>query len=171
MDIDESWEQDIKEDIKYYDFYLSNVSFVNITVMYINKDNELIFCKTEKLNNLSKGKLDESQLIQLIKKNEVLNNKKFILENLFTYNITLRPTEIIDFLQSNSITKINLEAQTKYFKNYSTLEKIEFKDTIEFLKELNEVYFLYKEEKPKNNVTKRFYITHKGNKFTRKKKN
>lgn len=171
MDIDDSWKKDIKNDEKYYEFYLSNVSFINITFIYINKDNEIIFCKSEKLHGIKKGNLNENQLIGLIKKNENLNNKKFILQNLFTYNITLRPNELVNFLQNDSETKINLEAQTKYFNNYLTLEKIEFKDTIEFFKELNELYFLYKEQQPKNNVTKKNYMTHIRNKFTRKKKN
>lgn len=171
MDIDDSWKEDIKDDEKYYEFYLSNVSFINITFMYINRDNEIIFCKSEKLHDIKKGKLNENQLIGLIKKNETLNDKKFTLENLFTYNITLRPNELVHFLQNESETKINLESQTKYFKNYSTLEKIEFKDTIELFKELNELYFLYKERQTKNNTTKKIYDTYNRNKTTRKKKN
>lgn len=171
MDIDDSWKEDMKDDEKYYEFYLSNVSFINITFIYVNRDNEIIFCKSEKIHDIKKGKLNENQLIGLIKKNETLNEKKFTLENLFTYNITLRPNELVHFLQNESETKINLEAQTKYFKNYSTLEKIEFKDTIELFKELNELYFLYKERQTKNNVTKKIYNTYNRNKTTRKKKN
>ena len=171
MDIDDSWKKDIKDDEKYYNFYLSNVSSINITFIYVNRDNEIIFCKSEKICNIKKGKLDENQLISLIKKNEILNNKKFKLENLFTYNITLRPNELVNFLQNDSETKINLEAQTTYFKNYSMVENIEFKDTIQLFKELNEVYFLYKEQQPKNNRTKKIYKTYNRNKTTRKKKN
>jgi len=171
MDIDDSWKEDIKDDEKYFKFYLSTISYINITFIYVNKDNEIIFCKSERINDLEKGKLDENKLIHLIKQNELLNNKKFTLQNLFTFNITLRPNELIHFLQNDSETKTNLEAQRKYFKNYTTLEKVEFKETIELFKDLNELYFLYKEQQPINNITKKNYKTHNRNKITRKKKN
>ena len=124
---------------------------------------KFFFCKTEKLNNIDHGKLNETQILHIIKQNENLNNKKFTLQNIFTYNITLRPNELVNFLQNDS--------ETKYFKNYITLETVEFKETIEVFKELNEIYFLYRHDNPKNNVTKKKNSTNNRNKFTRKNKN
>ena len=43
MDIDENLNEDVKDDEKYYKFYLSEVSFINVTFIYVNKDNEIFF--------------------------------------------------------------------------------------------------------------------------------
>ena len=67
----------------------------------------------------------------------------------------------MDFLQN--------KIKNDYFKSYSLVQTIKYKDTIELFENMNELYLIFKEhvENRKNNVTKKVYFKH-SNKKTRK---
>ena len=74
MDIDSTFLDELEEEEKtFFKFYLKNVNFINILFIYVNSNNEIIFLKTEKFNNLHDGTIYDKQIIELIKKNSKLN--------------------------------------------------------------------------------------------------
>jgi hypothetical protein len=162
MDIDSTFLDELEEEEKtFFKFYLKNVNFINIFFIYVNSNNEIIFLKTEKFNNLHDGTIYDKQIIELIKKNSKLYNNEYDFKNLCSYNFCINPKEIMDFLQN--------KIKNDYFKSYSLVQTIKYKDTIELFETMNDLYLIFKEhiENRKNNVTKKVYLKH-SNKKTRK---
>ena len=172
MDIDLSWLDDFKEEeINFFKFYLKKVNFVNLVYIYIKND-EIVFLKTERLNKLVNNTIKDNEIITFIKKNQILNSTKFTFKHFCSYNFSLRPNEVKEYLLNDNIQEdiINNRNYKNFFKSYGCIQDIEFNDTIEMFQELNTLYFIYGEKKEKEkrlSTTKKVYITH-SNKKTRK---
>ena len=151
-----------KNEKDYFKFYRKHVKNINIFLLYSNIKNELVYVKKYK-KIIKDSKFDESEFFSVVKNRNFLNNKKYIFDSCNQYNFNLVPENVENFLNSDTI-------HNYYFMNtYSSIENIEFDDTIEFFSDLNSLYFLFKEEPSSNNKTRRVYIN--TNKKTRKNRN
>tara|TARA_Y100000996_G_C22513283_1_gene639332 strand:+ start:117 stop:593 length:477 start_codon:yes stop_codon:yes gene_type:complete len=146
-----SWIDEYEPD-EYDNLYKSGVESVEISYLYVNKDNELFYVKTERFL-LNEGAIDKEQLIFLLKKNMIYNKKRFVPLSILKYNINISKEDIMSFLDGTD--EYNFITHEKYFN------RIYWDDTISLLNDLNSLYIIFYEKKSNKNNTKRISIGRK----------
>ena len=161
-----------KNDKLYQDFYKDNVYYTNIDFIYINKENEIEKIKQESFLMSVENCITRDELIGLLKRNSIDNNKRYSIMSILKYNINLEDDDIKNFLLSTN--------SSDYNQHFLTVNKhidiIKFEKTINMFQDLNNIYFIFY-EKPKplehssnsNFITKKVYLTPSYKKKTIKK--
>jgi len=157
-ELDTSW---IVEFEKYNDFYKESVTNINVNYLYIDNQGNIEKISTKKKFLSEPNVLSKEELIYLLKK-ELINNREYSVNTIFKFNISLDNDDIIS-LYNDKI--IDFE---QFIKTYNGFEDIEWKQTINLLKDMNELNIVFMKKNRRNNMTKRIYISKK-NKNTRKK--
>jgi hypothetical protein len=143
--LDDSWITDFeKGDNAYSYYYKSDIYFVKITCIYVDKENALIKIKEEKFFMKNPNIISREELVAILKKNSLLNNKRFSLLSLLKYNINISPQDIRSFLLSDNI---NLYKDTnKYISVLKNIDEIDFDKTINMYHDLNNIFIIYYEK-------------------------
>jgi hypothetical protein len=162
-DFNEDWINKIKTENKIYnDFFITENDNVNIKIYYINRKNEL--CKKELFKtNIVNGILKRDKLLNIIKNNMINKNKKYRLLSIISYNFDL---------DNNDIKKYYKDQKDYTFLNvYKEIKSIKWKKTINYFKNLNDLYIFFVEKRgeKKQNTTKKIIIHNKMNKTKRKR--
>lgn len=162
MELD-NWEEEFEiEDEPYKDFYKETQDNINIYFIYINSENEIIRTKKEKFI-LDENKITKSLLIEILKKNMIVKNKKYKPISLIKYNVLLEPDEVQEYIYNfDSFDFMFIETM---------IDKIEWAETITLFQNINSLHILFYEKKKTNAKTKRIFINKPGKKRTRKKLN
>jgi hypothetical protein len=161
-----------KNDKLYQDFYKDNVYYTNIDIIYINNENEIEKIKQESFLMSVENCITRDELIGLLKKNSIDNNKRYSLMSILKYNITLEDNDIKNFLLSTN--------SSDYNEHFLTINKhidtIKFEKTINMFQDLNNIYFIFYEKSKNiehygnsNIITKKVYLTPSYKKKTIKK--
>jgi len=160
--IDTSWIKDYElADKDYSSFYKEDVEFIQIQYLYVNKENEVTMTKQDKLLLQTINIISQEELLGVIKKNTVVNNKKYYLLSILKYNIDLEPIEIKDFLLNSD--------EHSFLSSVKHLHSIPLNKTISMFHDLNNLTILFHEAEPsKHAMTKRVHI-YKRNKTYRKR--
>jgi len=146
-EINNKWLKEIKDTEKdYNDFYKEKPTSIKIYYLYVNKENEVSFCKTETYllhtTNVKYATLNKDTLITIIKKNSFSNNINYKLISLLKYNLDIDPEDVI----SLSIHKMD---GSEYLSSESVLRDIVFNDTVCIFQDINSLFLVYYEkEKP-----------------------
>jgi hypothetical protein len=149
--LDDTW---MKEFEDYNNFYTDDVFYVNLNLIYINRENEIEKIKEEKFILPSANILKKDDLISIVKRHSHSGNKEYYLYSLVKFNIDLNPSEVQCFLKESKDT-----FSESFLTENNEVDEIVFKKTINMFQDLNDVVFLLRE---KNKVTKPC------NRFTRK---
>jgi len=170
--LDEKWVNEFEQNDKLFqDFYLDDIYYTKIHFIYINKDSNIEIIKEDNFLLSIPNYITREEIIGLLKRNIIENNKKYSLLSILKCNITLKPEEIKNFLKSNNLTD--------YLDNFlvpiKNIDEIKLEKTINMFHDLNDLIFLFYEKdnikiiKQKNNMTKKVSINSKvKHKTTRK---
>jgi hypothetical protein len=164
--LDEEWINEFdKTDKLFQDFYLDDIYYTEIHFVYINTSNDIEKIKEEHFLLTNPNYISREEIIGLLKRNTIVNNKKYSLLSILKCNITLKPEEIKNFLKSSNLTD--------YLDNFlvpiKNIDAITFEKTINMFQDLNDLLFIFYEKsdeelkKSANNVTKKVYLNHKSN--------
>lgn len=138
--IDTTWINDFeKEENDYLSYYNENITYLKITYIYIDVSSEIKKIKEIKINLSKENYLFKNELIKLIKDNVFLDGSKYSLLLLLKYNITLKPTELKNFLKSN----INGNNNNNYLTSITNIEDIIFEKTITMFHDLNSLFVVF----------------------------
>ena len=141
------------EDKDYKQFYKEPVKAIQVYYLYVNRHQELFHIKKQKID-LHNSQLEKKVLISLIKKYRDYQNKTYVPLSILKYNITLEPQYIQEFISNPT--------DFKYTQAESSIETIDWFDSIVFLQEVNSLYIVFREKwKTKGNGTKKIYIKSK----------
>ena len=157
-------------DKNYQEFYLDDLTTIKLTIIYIDKNNEIIKTKQEKLFLNEVNYISREELIKILKKNAFLENIKYNLLSILKCNIDIQPNEVKHFL--------NIEINDFYERFVIPIKNIDtilFNKSIYMFSDLNELIIVFhekceKENKP-HNITKRIYIQSKPNNHKKTIKN
>ena len=159
-----------KNDKLYQDFYKDNVYYTNIDFIYINKENEIEKIKQESFLMSVENCITRDELIGLLKRNSIDNNKRYSIMSILKYNITLEDDDIKKFLLSTN--------SSDYNEHFLTINKhidtIKFEKTINMFQDLNSLFIIFYENTKKNKAsnintgTKRAYMKQNANRKTLK---
>jgi hypothetical protein len=138
--LDETWIKDFEKiDNTYSEFYKSDIYFVKITCIYIDKENEILKIKEELFFMKNPNIISREELVGILKKNSFLNNICFSLLSLLRYNLNIEPEDI---------TYVNNKNYMSILKN---IDEIVFDKTINMFHHLNNIIIIYY-EKISNNL-------------------
>jgi hypothetical protein len=164
--LDEEWINEFdKTDKLFQDFYLDDIYYTDIHFVYINTSNDIEKIKEEHFLLSIPNYISREEIIGLLKRNTILNNKKYSILSILKCNVTLKPEEIRNFLKSSNLTD--------YLDNFlvpiKNIDAITFEKTISMFQDLNDLLFIFYEKshdeikKSSNNVTKKVYLNQKSN--------
>ena len=166
--LDDKWIHNFEKiDELYKDFYKDNVYYVDLNVVYINRSNEIEKIKHTPFLMSRPNCITREEILEILKKFALEDNRKYSLLSILRYNILLEPDEIKEYL-------LNLQTDdTTYLNVIKNIDTIYFEKTINMFQDLNEIILIFYEKsnvlkRPDSNTcTKRVYL---GDSLTNKKK-
>jgi hypothetical protein len=164
--LDENWINEFeKTDKLFQDFYLDDIYYTEIHFIYINTINNIEKIKEEHFLLSTPNYISREEIIGLLKRNTIENNKKYSILSILKCNINLKPEDIKNFLKSKNLTD--------YLDNFlvpiKNIDAISFEKTINMFQDLNDLLFIFYEKSENdikrslNNMTKKVYLTQKSN--------
>ena len=144
----------------YDDFYPEEVDVIQIFFMYVNKNNNLISMKNERLM-IRNGTLDKFNLSVIIKKNKKHNGLNFEPMSILKYNIDLSPQEVNNYVKFTD--------DFNFLSSEKNIQDLNWRESIPLFKDMNSLHILYYQvdKNYKRNQTKRIKL--KKQRKTRKK--
>lgn len=162
MEIETEWIKQFEEAERVYElFYKDKVDSIKIFSLYVNSDCILEKIKQKKYN-INNGEIQKDELLSIIKNHRNDENIKYRLLSLFSYNITLDPEDIKNYILT--------DAEDSYMSMHRHLEEIKFNDSIKMLKDLNSIFLFFYEipRKLNKNNTKKIYLHSSSQKKTKR---
>jgi len=155
--LDDEWINNFeKTDKLYQDFYKDDLYYINLRVIYVNKYNEIDKIKHESLLLTNKNIISQEEILGILKKNSVDNQKLYSLLSILRYNILLEPDDVKNYL----INK-NSEDYLSVIKN---IDAIKYEKSISMFHDLNDLILIFYEKiqeivKAKKDTTKKIYFS------------
>ena len=95
------WIDEIKKENDLYKHFYKEVNeSINVSFIYVNKNNDIYYVKNINFP-LKEGVLKKEDLLFLLKKHNVYNSFKHQILSILQYNIDLEPSDLLSFLKSN----------------------------------------------------------------------
>jgi hypothetical protein len=151
-------------DLKLDDDWIKN--FENVDADY--KD----FYKDESFLLSNPNHILREEILQILKKSSIEDERRYSLLALLKYNITMDPDDIQKYIALD--TGIHT-VERNYLSIIKNIDSISFDQTISMMHDLNDLILVFYEksnelkEKNVNSLTKKIYIRHSSNKKTIKK--
>jgi hypothetical protein len=134
--IDDEWITEFNEEERSYGkFYKEPNAFISLQFIYINSKKEIEYVTQVKHQLDKENIITSTTLNKLISERNYVNNTNFRLYKLLLYNVTLEPEEII--------SDANIQTE---FREITEIEDIAVEDTINYLKTLNTLVFIFVED-------------------------
>ena len=155
--LDDEWINEFeKTDKLYKEFYKDDLYYINLRVIYVNRENEIDKIKQESYLLIDKNIISHKEIIEILKKNSTDNEKKYSLLSILRYNIILEPDDVKNFLLNKN--------NPQFLSVIKNIDTIVFDKSINMFQDLNDLIFLFYEKsselkKPDaNNNTKKIYL-------------
>ena len=155
--LDDEWINEFeKTDKLYQDFYKDDIYYINLRVIYVNRENEIDKIKYESLLLENKNKIKHEEILGILKKNSIDNERKYSLLSILRYNIILEPDEVKNYLLNNN--------NQDYLSVIKNIDDIIFDKSISMFHDLNDIILIFYEKsnelvkKDSNNNTKKIYL-------------
>lgn len=155
--LDDEWINNFeKTDKLYQDFYKDDVYYINLRAVYINRENAIDKIKHETLLMKSPNIISREEIIEILKKNSIDDERRYTLLSILRYNMNIEPDEIKTYL----LTRENKD----YLSVIKNIDTIVFERTINMFQDLNDLILIYYEKSNElkksdtHNCTKRIYL-------------
>jgi len=137
--LDDEWIKKFDEiDNLYKDFYKDDVNYVNITFLYLNKENTISHINQEPFLFNTPNKISKEDMIHLIKDNIICYKKKYRIKSILKYNFFLDVDDVKSYLK-------NGPEELNYLSSINYIEDIYFQKTITMFHDLNEIILIFQE--------------------------
>jgi hypothetical protein len=151
-DLDSSWiELFEKNDSLYKDYYLEELEFINLNLVYVDENMEIETVKEDVyLFKDKSGTIKRDELLGLIKSYML---KNYRLLTILKYNITIEPEKMVEYFKTKHICNLG----TDFLTPIASVDDIVFKKSIGMFHSLNSltIVFYIKPRKSKKLGTKR----------------
>ena len=149
MDMEEKLNDDwIKDfeciDNKYKDLYNSDVFFIHLHFIYINKENCIENITEHKFFMSTPNYISRDELLGLIKRNYIKSEIRYILLSILKYNFKISSNNVTKYLHSDEYNN------DEFLVPIKNIDTIKFEETIPIFQDLNDLFFVFYE---KGNVT------------------
>ena len=166
--LEDDWITKFNEtDAVYKDFYKDDLYYVNLKFIYVNRESEIEKIKYESFLLSKPNNISREEILQILKKSSIEDERKYTLLALLKYNITMDADDIQKYISSNE--------ERTYLSIIKNIDSVPFDRTISLMHDLNDLILIFYEkshelkEKNANNLTKKIYLRENKNKKTIKK--
>ncbi len=166
--LEDDWITKFNEtDAVYKDFYKDDLYYVNLKFIYINRESEIEKIKYESFLLSKPNNISREEILQILKKSSIEDERKYTLLALLKYNITMDADDIQKYISSDE--------ERTYLSIIKNIDSVPFDRTISLMHDLNDLILVFYEkshelkEKNTNNLTKKIYLRENKNKKTIKK--
>jgi hypothetical protein len=159
--LDSKWIEDFElQDKNYESFYTEDINYINFHCIYVNKNNDIEKIKEEKLLMKTPNYISRDEMIGILKKNSIINNKRYIVLSIVKYNINLEPSDINFFLKPSK------QLDSTFLTSVTNIDAIPLEKSISMFQDLNDIFIIFSETIGKStkidtksiNNTRRVYI-------------
>ena len=168
-ELDTSWLQEFqkidKNGIGYYT--TENLLFIKVHYIYVNEKQEITNLYEEKYLFKKPNVLPKEDLIGLIKRNTMINSKKYSLFSILKYNINVEPHNLKTFFKAKNPNQPNNNNVDSYLQSIKNIDDVFFDKSIAMFHDLNDLIIIFLDKGTidkgtidKHNTTKRVYINH-----------
>jgi hypothetical protein len=138
-DLDISWINEFeKVDKDYASFYLEDLNYIKVTILYINNSNEIEKIKEEKILIAKPNSISREEIIGILKRNNTKDDKTFTIMTMLKYNLDLEPTDVRNFLLNNA-------NESEYLSVIKDVDEIYLNRTISMFQDLNNLIIIFYE--------------------------
>jgi hypothetical protein len=153
--LDDEWIHEFDNTDKLYkDFYKDDIYYINLRIVYINIDNEINKIKYESFLLSNVNKISREEIIGILKRNSVDDDRKYKLLSILKYNIILEPEEVKLYLTNRE--------NKDYLSVIKNIDTIVFEKCINMFHDLNDLIVIFYEKSKDisntNNSTKKIYL-------------
>ncbi len=166
--LEDDWITKFNEtDSIYKDFYKDDLYYVNLKFIYVNRESEIEKIKYESFLLSKPNYISREEILQILKKSSIEDERKYTLLSLLKYNITMDADDIQKYISSDE--------ERTYLSIIKNIDSVPFDRTISLMHDLNDLILVFYEkshelkEKNTNNLTKKIYLRENKNKKTIKK--
>jgi hypothetical protein len=166
--LEDDWITKFNEtDAVYKDFYKDDLYYVNLKFIYVNRESEIEKIKYESFLLSKPNNILREEILQILKKSSIEDERKYTLLALLKYNITMDADDIQKYISSDE--------ERTYLSIIKNIDAVPFDKTISLMHDLNDLILVFYEkshelkEKNTNNLTKKIYLRENKNKKTIKK--
>jgi hypothetical protein len=144
-ELDDKWIIQFENTDKLYqEYYLDSIHYVSVYFIYVNTTNCIEKIKEEIFIMSKLGSILRNELIDLIKCNCMMHNKKYSLLSLLKYNITIDPTEIKQYSKAQLNNRDELiDFGNKYLTVVRHIDTVFFQNTIHMFHDLNSLIIVF----------------------------
>ena len=145
-----------KVDDLYKDFYKDNVYYVDIKILYVNRQNEIEKIKESPFLMSTPNCICREEILEILKKCSLEDDRKYSLLSILRYNILLEPDEVKQYLHNHS--------DKNYLNIIKNIDAVYFGKTISMFQDLNDIILIFYEKSNElkeidpNRCTKRIYL-------------
>jgi hypothetical protein len=157
--LDDNWINEFeKTDKIFQDFYKDDIYYINLRIIYINRNNEIDKIKNESFLLTTKNCILYEEMLGILKKNSTDNETNYTLLSILKYNINLEPDEV-----NNYVNKYNNNHNNNYLSVIKNIDVVTFDKSINMFHDLNDIIFVFYEKSKEikqnnqNNKTKKTY--------------
>jgi len=160
--LDSKWIEDFElQDKNYESFYTEDINHINFHCIYVNRNNDIEKIKEEKLLMKTPNYISRDEMIGILKKNSIINNKRYIVLSIVKYNINLEPSDINFFLKPSK------HLDSTFLTSVTNIDAIPLEKSISMFQDLNDIFIIFSETIGKStkidtksiNNTRRVYIS------------
>jgi hypothetical protein len=159
--LDSKWIEDFEiQDKNYESFYTEDINHINFHCIYVNQNNDIEKIKEEKLLMKTPNYISRDEMIGILKKNSIINNKRYTVLSIVKYNINLEPSDINFFLKPSK------HLDSTFLTSVTNIDAIPLEKSISMFQDLNDIFIIFSETIGKStkidtksiNNTRRVYI-------------
>lgn len=158
--LDDDWINEFeKTDKLYQDFYKDDLYYINLRVIYVNRNNEIDKITHESFLLTNKNNISREEVLGILKKISTDNERNYTLLSILRYNINLGPDEIKNYLSN--------ECNSNFLSVIKNIDAVTFEKSISMFHDLNDIIFILYEKSNElkksnqdsnNNNTKKIYL-------------
>jgi len=155
--LDDDWINKFEEaDNLYKDFYKEDLYYINLQIIYINRENEIDKLKQESFLMSKPNYISNEEILKILKNNAIDNHKRYSLLSILKYNINLEPDEVKIYL--------NNKENNDYLSVIKNIDAICFEKSINMFHDLNDLILIFYEKSLElknpecHNTTKKIYL-------------
>jgi hypothetical protein len=158
-----------KIDKLYQDFYKDDLYYINLKLIYVNRNSEIEKVKQESFLMSKPSFITREEMLQILKKSTQESDRMYSLLSILRYNNTLEAEDIENFI-------IYPFEERNFLKVIKHIDEIKFEKTISMFQDLNDLIFIFYEKSHElkktnpNSSTKKIYLHSNTNKKTIKKR-
>jgi hypothetical protein len=144
-ELNDDWIKEFEcKDKEYEDLYNSDVFFIPLHFVYINKQNNIEYIIEHKFFMSSPNYISRDELLGLIKRNYIKSDVRYILLSILKYNFKLSCNDVQKYVNSQQYM------DNEFFIPIKNIDTIKFEKTIPIFQDLNDLLFIFYE---KGNIT------------------